>query len=114
MSEKRAVVPRGKMSASERRLRSRLAQLLTQRGVIRATLLERRRKCGKANCRCTRGQEHQSLYLVVSEEGRSRQFYVPKAWVSRVREWVANYQEARELLEAVSGIYWDKLRDRQD
>ena len=114
MSEKHEVVPRAKMSPAERRLRSRLAQLLSRRGVIRASLLERHRVCGKPNCRCTRGQEHESLYLVVSEGGRSRQLYVPKAWESRVRQWVADYQEARELLEAISGIHWDKLRQRRD
>lgn len=102
------------MSIAERRARSRLAQLLSQQGVIRGTLLVRKRKCGKANCRCARGEGHESLFLVISENGRTRQLFVPKDWESRVRRWVEDYHRARELLEEVSRIYWDKVRQRRD
>jgi len=102
------------MTAAERHARSQLAQVLSQRGVIRGTLLVRKRKCGKANCRCARGEGHESLFLVISENGRTRQFFVPKDWEARVRQWVADYHHARDLLEDVSRIYWDKLRQRRD
>jgi hypothetical protein len=114
MADKKGRIPRSKMAAAERRARSQLAQLLSQRGVIRGTLLVRKRKCGKANCRCARGEGHESLFLVISENGRTRQFFVPKDWESRVRQWVADYHCVRDLLEDVSRIYWDKLRHRQD
>ena len=102
------------MTAAERHARSQLAQVISQRGVIRGTLLVRKRKCGKANCRCARGEGHESLFLVVSENGRTRQFFVPKDWESRVQQWVADYHRVRNLLEDVSRIFWDKLRHRRD
>ena len=114
MTDTKSGIPRSKMTAAERRVRSRLAQLLSQRGVIRGTLLVRKRKCGKANCRCARGEGHESLFLVISENGRTRQFFVPKDWESRVRLWVADYHRVRNLLEDVSRVYLDKLRHRQD
>ena len=114
MADKAGDLPRAKMSAAERRFRSRLAQLLSQRGVLRGTLLMRRRKCGKANCRCARGEGHESLFLVISENGRTRQLFVPRDWESRVRLWVEDYHRARELMEEVSRIYWDKVRQRRD
>lgn len=107
-------IHRAHMPPAERQARSRLAQLLTQRGVIRGTLLVRKRKCGKANCRCAQGEGHESLFLVISENGRTRQLFVPKDWESRVRLWVEDYHRARKLLEEVSRIYWDKVRNRQD
>lgn len=107
-------IHRAHMSAAERRTRSQLAQLLSQRGVIRGTLLVRKRKCGKANCRCARGEGHESLLLVISENGRTRQLFVPKDWESRVRLWVEDYHHARNLMEEISRIHWDKVRDRQD
>ncbi|MCP4245474.1 MAG: hypothetical protein GY778_00345 [bacterium] len=113
MADKKREIPRAKMTAAERRARSQLAQLLSQRGVIRGTLLRRKRKCGKANCRCARGEGHESLFLVISENGRTRQFFVPKDWESRVRLWVEDYHRARDLLEEVSRIHWDKVRKRQ-
>ena len=113
MSDKKSDIPRARMSAVERRARSQLAQLLSQRGMMRGTLLVRTRRCGKANCRCARGEGHESLFLVISEKGRTRQLFVPKDWESRVRRWVEDYHRARDLLEEVSRIYWDKVRKRQ-
>ena len=114
MSDKKRDIPRARMSAVERRARSQLAQLLSQRGMMRGTLLVRTRRCGKANCRCARGEGHESLFLVISENGRTRQLFVPKDWESRVRRWVEDYHRARELMEEISRIYWDKVRQRQD
>ena len=113
MADKNGSVGRAQMSVAERRARSQLAQLLSQRGVIRGTLLVRRRKCGKANCRCARGEGHESLFLVISQNGRTRQLFVPKDWESRVRLWVEDYHRARGLLEEISRLYWDKVRKRQ-
>jgi len=102
------------MSVAERRARSQLAQLLSRQAVVRGTLLVRRRKCGKANCHCAHGEGHESLFLVISEDGRTRQLFVPKDWESRVRLWVEDYHRVRELMEEISRIYWDKVRNRQD
>jgi hypothetical protein len=113
MSDKNRMISRTGMSAPERRARSRLVQLLSQRGIVRGSLLVRRRVCGKAGCKCTRGQEHESLYLVISEKGRTRQLYVPKDFEPLVRRWVEDYHQARELMEEISRLYWDKVRERK-
>jgi hypothetical protein len=113
MSDSNPVIPRGKMSAEERRVRSQLAQLIGQRGLIRGSLLVRRRVCGKPTCRCTRGASHESLYLVISQAARTRQVFVPKDWEPAVRRWVAEYHRARDLLEAISRLYWEQLRQRR-
>jgi hypothetical protein len=102
------------MSVRERGFRSRLAQLIDQRGMIRGTLLLRERVCGKSTCRCARGHPHKGLYLVVSEGGRTRQLYVPKDWEATVRQWVQDYRQAKELMEEISRLHWDKIRHRQD
>jgi hypothetical protein len=113
MSDKKQPIPRTSMSPEERRLRSQLRQILNQSGVLHGTLVRRQRVCGKPNCRCARGQKHESLYLVVTEGGESRQLYVPKEWEQTVREWIGDYQKARELMEEVSRIHWNKVRERQ-
>jgi hypothetical protein len=100
------------MSAKERHFRSQLAQLIDQRGLIRGSLLVRRRRCGKPNCRCARGAGHESLYLAVSQGGRTRQLFVPKAYEPAVRQWVADYRRAGELMEEISRLYWEKVKQR--
>ncbi len=114
MSDTTRSIPRSKMTPQERQLRSQLAQLVSQRGLMRGSLLVRRRVCGKEGCKCTRGQLHESLYLALSEGGRTRQLYVPRAFEARVRQWVENHRRARRLMEEISRRYWKKVRDRQE
>lgn len=102
------------MNPQERRSRSALARLVSQRGLLRGNLLERRRVCGKPNCKCTRGELHANLYLVFSEGGKLRQLFIPKTWESRVRLWVQDYHEVRRLLEEISRLYVEKVRRRED
>jgi hypothetical protein len=59
-----------------------------------------------------RGEKHSSLYLVVSVEGKYRQFCVPRSLEAEVKIWVAQYQRAQELIEEISNAYWEKLQNR--
>ena len=102
------------MSPAERQLRSALNQLFSQHGLAHGTLIVRRRVCGKPSCRCAEGQLHEGLYLVVTEAGKSRQMYVPRPWEATVRQWIDNYLRARGLLDDLSRLHWDKVRQRQD
>jgi hypothetical protein len=102
------------MPARERELRSAINKILSQQGLIHGTLITRQRVCGKPNCRCTKGHLHQSLYLVVTEAGKSRQMYVPRQLEPAVREWIEQYNQARQLMDDLSRLHWDKVRHRQD
>ena len=113
MSDKGTPASRTGMPPAERRARSRLAQLIHAQGLLRGTVLERGRVCGKAGCKCARGELHHSLYLVISEKGRTRQLFVPRDWEALVRRWVQNHHDARELMEEVSRIHWERVRTRK-
>jgi hypothetical protein len=101
------------MAARERQWRSKLNQVVGQHGLVRGTLQERFRVCGKPNCHCVNGQGHRALYLVWSKEGRTQQLYVPKQWEAAVRQWVQNYHDVRDLMEKISDHHLDKVRKRQ-
>ena len=102
------------MSAHERQLRSAINRLLSQQGVIHGTLITRQRVCGKTNCRCAKGQLHESLYLVVTEAGKGRQMYVPRQLEMPVRQWIEQYDQARRLMDELSNLHWQKIRQRRD
>lgn len=101
------------MGQREREFRGRLAQLVHGAGLIRGTLAVRERTCGKANCRCARGEKHVSLYLVSREGGTYRQVFVPKELEDVVRLWVENHQKARDLLEGISRLHYERIRKRE-
>jgi hypothetical protein len=102
-------------AATERRLYSRLRQLLTTPGLLRGNLVEMRRACGKATCGCARdpARRHQSLYLGLSLEGRRRMLYIPPAWEADVRRWVTRYAEVRAVLEQITRRYLDRVQRRE-
>ncbi len=102
------------MSPAERDIRSRLAQISSGSAIVRGTLTKREKVCGKPNCKCARGEKHVALYLVVSKDGKLRQLFVPESYEARVRKWLAQYKEAEELLEQISDLYWEKIRDREE
>jgi hypothetical protein len=104
---------RAELSATERSLRSRIAQLTSSQWFLRGTLSERSGKCGKPNCHCADGEGHPSLYLVQSHDGKARQLCVPKALQDTVRKAVAEYQEILRLLGEVSELEWKRLQDRK-
>jgi hypothetical protein len=104
------------MSVEERRLRSRIAQLVSTQPILHGTILERKRKCCRPTCRCATDpdQRHPAMYLFLSNgTGKKRQLYVPKEWQARVRQWVANHHAMRQLTRELSDLYWKKARERQ-
>ncbi len=104
---------RAELSAAERSLRSRIAQLASSGRLLRGTLSERSSKCGKSNCHCIGGEGHRSLYLVQSHVGKPLQMCVPKALQDPVRQAVAGYQEMQRLLDEVSELEWKRLLARK-
>ena len=91
-------------TVKERALYSTLRRLLTEPGLIRGSLVEMRRRCGKAACACATdpARRHRSLYLGLSVRGRRRMLYIPPVWEGRVRQWTGRYGEVREVLERIS------------
>jgi hypothetical protein len=104
---------RSELSATERGLRSRIAQIASGECFLRGTLSERSSKCGKPNCRCADGEGHSSLYLVQSQAGRVRQICIPQALRDPVRQAVAKFQELQSLVNEVSELEWQRFLARK-
>jgi len=97
------------------RLRQRLRELLEELGevletayerspVIKGTAYELARRCGKPNCRCTRGELHRSMVLSWSEGGRSRLKSLKASQVDRVRSQTRAYARLRRARARVVKI----------
>lgn len=112
MSDIQRSGPRTQMPAREREFRSQLAKLIHSAGILRGSLSVRERTCGKPSCKCAKGEKHSSLYLVFSEEGKYRQLFIPKNLEEQVRAWVANHHRARELLEEISRMHRERIKER--
>jgi uncharacterized protein DUF6788 len=82
--------------------------------VVRGSVVERRVRCGKAGCRCARGQLHGATYLSVTfAGGRTEQISLPTELVSLARRWVGNYRAWWKAVEKISAINRRLLRARR-
>jgi hypothetical protein len=106
--------PRSHLPAVERRIRSRLTSLVPTQGLLRGNLVTLKNTCGKPNCRCQRGEKHESLYLAQSRQGKPYMRYIPQGWHVQVRAWVQRYQEVQQLLESLSERYWQRVEKREE
>ena len=80
--------------------------------VLRGSLIERYKRCGKPGCKCADGPGHgPKYYLSVSFPGsRPQMNYVPQADHADVVERLANYRRVREIIEEVCEINRELLR----
>ena len=82
-------------------LAATLRRLQRSEPMIRGSFYLLRRKCGKPNCRCARGELHPAYVLTRSEAGKDRLYPVPKEQRAEVRKRAAEYrryQRARAVL----------------
>jgi hypothetical protein len=100
-------------------LRKRRTALLRQlpplKAVLRGSLIERYKRCGKPGCKCAGGPGHgPKYYLSVSYPGlRPQMDYVPQEAYAQTAEFLANYHQAREILEKICEINRELLRRRE-
>ena len=93
-------------------LRRKLPSLIA---ILRGSLIERYKRCGKPGCKCAKGRGHgPKYYLSVSfPRTRPRMDYVPQEFYHRTKKFLTNYQRTREILEEICEINRELLRRRE-
>lgn len=89
-------------SARERDARSQAVQRVADQALLRGSLVDMQRTCGKKGCRCQQGQKHPALCLAVRLGNQRKMIYIPRALEETVRRWVQTGQEVDGLLDAIS------------
>jgi uncharacterized protein DUF6788 len=106
-----------KSAASLRKRRRKLlAELPPLDRIMRGSLIERYKRCGRPGCHCANERGHgPKLYLSVSiPGGRPQMDYVPNARGAEVSELIGNFNKVREILNEVSAINIELLRRREE
>jgi hypothetical protein len=103
-------------AALRRRRRKLLRDIPSLERILRGSLIERFKRCGRSGCHCADGRGHgPKLYLSVSVSGERPQMdYVPNARGDEVREMVDNFNKAREILNEICAINTELLRRKED
>lgn len=72
--------------------------------LVKGSVYEMARKCGKPTCVCTRGQLHRSLVLSWSDQGRTRLKSIPPERVQELRRKSEEYLRFRRARAQVTVI----------
>lgn len=98
------------------RLRQELRELLAElehslkvvfgrRPLVKGSVYEMARKCGKPSCVCARGQLHKSTVLSWSHQGKTRLRPIPPGRLAQLRrktEEYARFRQARARVAVIS------------
>jgi hypothetical protein len=108
-------IPNESAAALRKRRNALLRQLPPLQQILRGSLIERYKRCGKPGCKCAGGPGHgPKYYLSVSYPGlRPQMDYVPQESHAQTAEFLANHHQAREILEKVCEINRELLRRRE-
>lgn len=100
---------RSQRSAKERDVRSRAVRRVADEPLLRGSLVQMHRTCGKQGCHCQQGAKHAALYLALRDQGKRRMIYIPPALEETVRAWVQNARDVDELLDLISAHSYQEL-----
>ena len=104
---------------SLRSLRSQRKSLLRRLpplyALLRGSLIERYKPCGKPGCKCEQGQGHgPKYYLSISQPGATPAMdYVPQEVHDTVAQYLENLRVVREILDQICSINRELLRRRE-
>jgi hypothetical protein len=100
-------------------LRSRRKTLLRRLpplyALLRGSLIERYKPCGKPGCKCAKGPGHgPKYYLSISQPGATPAMdYVPLKDHDTVVQYLENFRWVREILDHICAINRELLRRRE-
>lgn len=75
-----------------------LRHLQRQDSLTPGSFYLQKRRCGKPNCRCARGELHQAWVISRSQGGASRTFMVPAEQRARLRQLTSEYRRYQRAL----------------
>jgi len=82
----------------------------SDRPVIKGTVYELKRRCGKSGCKCARGELHARMVVSASERGKTRLQVIPQGLLVEVQGRVRRYQELRQVRARLGEIYRKMLQ----
>lgn len=82
----------------------------SDRPVMKGSVYELRRRCGKPGCKCARGELHARMVVSASEGGKTRLQVIPRGFLVEVQGKVRRYQELRRVRVRLGEIYREMLR----
>jgi hypothetical protein len=82
----------------------------SDRPVIKGTVYELKRRCGKPGCKCAQGQLHGRMVVSASEKGKTKLQVIPHGFLVEVQNKVRRYQELRRARARLVEVHRKMLK----
>ena len=82
----------------------------SDRPVIKGTVYELRRRCGKPGCKCAQGELHARMVVSASEKGKTQLRVIPWGFLVEAQQKVGRYQELRRIRARLVAIHREMLK----
>ena len=102
---------RGQIERRRRRLREEL-RALSEQPLMRGSVVERLRRCGRANCACASdpGARHGGTFFTVHLQGATQAVHVRTEDAAAARAAVATYQRLWSVIDQLTACELADLR----
>jgi hypothetical protein len=91
-------------------MKSLMEPFFSDRPILKGTVYELKRKCGKPGCKCAQGALHARMVLSASEGGQTRLRVIPRGFLVQTQQRVKRYQQLRRARARVVQIHRQVLK----
>jgi hypothetical protein len=101
--------------ALRRRRKTLIKKLPPLEAILRGSLIERYKRCGKPGCKCAQSRGHgPKYYLSVSKPKQKPEMdYIPLGYQVQVEEYLENFRHIKMILEELCEINRELLKRRE-
>lgn len=84
--------------------------------ILRGSIVESYKKCGKPGCKCEKGIGHGPKHSITINfpKRRPENDYIPLEYVTQVKEYVSNYHQFKDIIEQICAINREILKRREE
>lgn len=88
-----------------------LAEIQSLDHVIRGSVFEYKRYCGKASCNCKRTKTpHRSMFLSFKYRGKTRLIPITVEQIPRIKQCIQDYKQLKAAIDELARINAELLR----
>jgi len=91
-------------------IRQLIEPFFSDRPLIKGSVYELKRRCGKPGCKCVQGELHARMVVSASESGKTRLQVIPHGFLVEVQSKVRRYQELRRARSRLVEIHRKTLQ----
>lgn len=89
---------------------AKLAEVLANGPLLKASVVRRRYRCGKARCKCAGGELHEDVVVTRKVRGCTQTVRVRRGREEQAVAWAGNWARLRGVLDAITTAGMEVLR----